>query len=411
MERPGPGLVPRSATLLQMNRHLLLLVVCQALFLTNNVTFIAINGLVGFSLAPLGWMATLPVTGYVVGAALSAMPVARLQARVGRKRSFQVGLVVAALSAALCALAVSTSNFWLLVAATLFAGFYSANGALYRFAGAELVQPAFKERALSWVLAGGVAGAFIGPNLASATRTWLAVPFAGAYLALVGVALLGLLVMSFIRFPEHVPPLPGAATGRSAAELARQPAFVVAIVAAALGYGVMNLLMAATPIAMAQCKHPFESAALVLEWHVLGMFVPSFFTGNLIKRFGAIPVMLVGAALNLVCVAVALSGVDLMQFLVALFALGVGWNFLYTGGSTLLTQTYRPEEKNRAQGMMDTCVFWTMALSSFSSGALITTQGWTWLNLGSLLPIAAVTAAILWLRLQNRRAAVTGVSG
>ena len=388
----------------RMNRHLLLLTLCQGLFLTNNVTFIAINGLVGLSLAPMGWMATLPVTGYVVGAALSAMPVSRLQARVGRKRSFQIGLLVAAGSAALCAWAVTMQNFWLLVAATVIAGFYSANGALYRFAGPELVAPAFKERAISWVLAGGIAGAFIGPNLASATRGWLAVPFAGAYLALVGVALLSLLAMAFIRFPAHLPPVPGAAAGRPLAELARQPAFSVAIIAAALGYGVMNLLMAATPIAMQQCKHPFESAALVLEWHVLGMFVPSFFTGNLIKRFGALPVMGVGAVLYALCVAVALSGVDLMEFLVALFALGVGWNFLYTGGTTLFTQTYRPEEKNRAQGVMDTCVFWTMALSSFSSGALITTQGWTWLNLGSLVPIAVVSLALLWLARERRRA-------
>ena len=386
-----------------MNRHLLLLTICQGLFLTNNVTFIAINGLVGLSLAPLGWMATLPVTGYVVGAALSAMPVSRLQARVGRKRSFQIGLLVAMFSAASCALAVSTGNFWLLVASTLVAGFYSANGALYRFAGPELVAPAFKERALSLVLAGGVAGAFIGPNLASATRGWLVVPFAGAYIGLVGVALLSLLVMSFIRFPAHLPPPPGPALGRPSSELLRQPVFAVAVVSAALGYGVMNLLMAATPIAMQQCKHPFESAALVLEWHVLGMFVPSFFTGHLIKRFGALPVMGVGAVLNLVCVVVALSGVDLMQFLVALFALGVGWNFLYTGGSTLLTRAYLPEEKNRAQGLMDTAVFWTMALSSFSSGALITTQGWTWLNLGSLVPIVLVMVALVWLGLHKRR--------
>jgi len=400
-----------GATLQSMNPNLLALTICQALFLTNNVTFIAINGLVGLSLAPLGWMATLPVTGYVVGAALSAMPVARLQARVGRKKSFQIGLIVAAVSAALCALAVSVGSFWLLVASTVLAGFYSANGALYRFAGPELVAPAFRERALSWVLAGGIAGAFIGPNLASATRTGFGVPFVGAYVALVGVALLGLVVMSFIRFPAHVPPVPGASAGRPLAELARQPAFVVAIIAAALGYGVMNLLMAATPIAMAQCKHPFDSAALVLEWHVLGMFVPSFFTGHLIKRFGAVPVMAVGAVLNLVCVAVALSGVDLMQFLVALFALGVGWNFLYTGGSTLLTRTYRPEEKNRAQGVMDTCVFWTMAVSSFSSGALITTQGWTWLNLGSLIPMGAVLLALGWLVLQQRRAAPAQPAG
>jgi MFS family permease len=392
-----------------LNKPLLLLAFCQALFLTNNVTFIAINGLVGLQLAPWGWMATLPVTGYVVGAALSAMPVSRLQQRLGRQRSFQIGLVVAAGSAALCAVAVVIGSFWLLVAATVIAGFYSANGALYRFAGAELVAPAFRERALSWVLAGGVAGAFIGPNLASATRGWFVVPFAGAYLALVGVALLGLLVMSFIRFPAHVPPPPGAPAGRPLAELARQPAFVVAIMAAALGYGVMNLLMAATPIAMQQCKHPFESAALVLEWHVLGMFVPSFFTGSLIKRFGALPVMAVGLLLNIVCVAVALSGVDLMQFLIALAALGVGWNFLYTGGSTLLTQTYRPEEKTRAQGFMDTCVFWTMALSSISSGALITTQGWTLLNLGSLAPLALLGAALLWLGASQRRAAAVGV--
>ncbi|MEO5732892.1 MAG: MFS transporter [Rubrivivax sp.] len=386
-----------------MNPHLLRLSVCQALFLTNNVTFIAINGLVGLSLAPFGWLATLPVTGYVVGAALSAMPVSRLQARVGRKRAFQVGLLVATVSAGLCWLAVTVHSFWLLVAATLVAGFYSANGALYRFAGPELVAPAYRERAISIVLAGGVAGAFIGPNLASATRGWLPTPFAGAYLALVAVALLSLVVVSSIRFPAHAAPLPGAARGRPAAELLQQPAFAVAIIGAALGYGVMNLLMAATPIAMQQCRHPFESTALVLEWHVLGMFVPSFFTGHLIRRFGVLPIMLTGAALSAVCVAVALSGIDLMQFLVALFALGVGWNFLYTGGTTLLTQSYRPEEKNRAQGLMDLCVFSTMALSSFSSGALITTQGWKWLNIGSLLPIALVTTAVVWLTLQRRR--------
>ena len=387
-----------------VNRHLLLLAVCQGLFLTNNVTFMAINGLVGLSLAPLGWMATLPVTGYVVGAALSAMPVARLQARVGRKRAFQVGLVVAALSAALCAFAVTIGSFWLLVGSTLVAGFYSANAALYRFAGPELVATQFKERAISLVLAGGIAGAFIGPNLASAARGWLAVPFAGAYLALVGVALVSLGVLSFIRFPTHVRPAGGTSGGRPLAELARQPVFIVAVAAAALGYGVMNLLMAATPIAMQQCRHPFESAALVLEWHVLGMFVPSFFTGHLIKRFGALPVMGVGVVLNFVCVAVALSGVDLMQFLVALVALGVGWNFLYTGGTTLFTQAYRPEEKNRAQGAMDLCVFSTMAVSSFASGALITTQGWTWLNLGSLVPLGAVAAMLLWLGFKHRRA-------
>ena len=380
-----------------MNVNLLLLVVCQALFLTNNVCFIAINGLVGLQLAPVGWMATLPITGYVVGSALAAMPVSRMQARFGRKRSFQIGLLVAAASAGLAALAVTLGSFWLLVLATLLAGFFAANAALYRFAGPELVAPAFKERAISWVLAGGIVGAFTGPNLASAARDWLAAPFAGAYLSLVGVALLSLLCVSFIRFAPHAAPVAGAPAGRPLAELIRQPVFAVAVAAAALGFGVMNLLMAATPIAMQQCNLPFENAALVLEWHVLGMFVPSFFTGRLIQRFGSLSIMTVGALLNLACVAIALSGVDLMQFLLALFVLGVGWNFLYTGGTTLFTQAYRPEEKNRAQGVMDSCVFGTMALSSFASGALVTTQGWTLLNLGSLVPMTIIAAVLVWL--------------
>ena len=403
--RPCAGVDLTLCDHARMNANLLLLALCQGLFLTNNVTFIAINGLVGLSLAPVGWMATLPVMGYVVGGALSAPLVARLQRRVGRKRSFQAGLLVAALSAAVCALAVSTRQFWMLVLATVVAGFYNANAGLYRFAGPELAAPDYKEKAISLVLAGGIIGAFAGPNLASATREWLPVPFAGAYLALIVVALLSLVLLSFISFPPHQVPAPGASTGRPLSEIARQPAFIVAVAAAALGYGVMNLLMAATPIAMQQCQHPFSSAALVLEWHVLGMFVPSFFTGHLIKRFGALPIMGAGAVLNFLCVLIALSGVDLMQFLAALLVLGVGWNFLYTGATSLFTTTYRPEEKNKAQGAMDTCVFATMALTSFASGALITTQGWTWLNLGSLLPIALVSLALMWLALSQRRAA------
>jgi MFS family permease len=393
-----------------MNRHLLLLALCQGLFLTNNVTFIAINGLVGLQLAPWGWMATLPVAGYVVGGALSAPLVARMQSRIGRKRSFQAGLLVAAGSAAACALAVTLGSFWMLVTATVVAGFYSANAQLYRFAGPELAAPGFAEKALSLVLAGGIVGAFVGPNLASATRSMLPVAFAASYLALIGVAALSLLALSFIRFPAHVAPAKGASTGRPLAEIARQPAFVVAVAAAALGYGVMNLLMAATPLAMQQCGLPFSDAAFVLEWHVLGMFVPSFFTGHLIRRFGSLPIMVAGALLNFACVAVALSGVDLMQFLVALFLLGVGWNFLYTGGSVLLTTTYAPEEKTRAQGAMDTCVFATMAVTSIASGAMVTTQGWTWLNVGSLLPIALVSAALARLALQQRAERVAALA-
>ncbi len=387
-----------------MNKNLWLLAAAQGLFLTNNVVFIAINGLVGLSLAPLGWMATLPVMGYVVGGALSTPLVARTQSAYGRKASFQIGLLVALGSALLCAWAVTTHSFWLLVAATVIAGYYSANGQLYRFAAAELSAPAFREKAVSLVLAGGLVGAVLGPNLASRTRGLFEVPFVGAYVSLAVVALLSLAMMSFLRFPPVPPKAASADPGRPLSVIVRQPVFIVATAGAALGYGVMNLLMAATPLAMQVCGFPFEDAALVLEWHVIGMFAPGFFTGHLIKRFGVLSIMGTGVALNVACVAIALSGVELHQFLMALFLLGVGWNFLFTASTTLSLQSYRPEEKDRAQAAINFCVFATMALTSFASGALVTTQGWQWLNLGSLLPLTLTAMALIWLAWRERQA-------
>ncbi|MDO9236856.1 MAG: MFS transporter [Aquabacterium sp.] len=384
-----------------MNRQLWLLAVCQGLFLTNNVTFIAINGLVGLSLAPQGWMATLPVMGYVVGGALSTGLVAQTQLRYGRKRSFQLGLAVALVSALLCAYAAINKDFWLLCLATVVAGYYNANANLYRFAAAELAEPAWREKAVSVVMAGGLIGAVLGPNLATQTRALTDVPFAGAYGALAVVALLALGLLSLIDFPAPVAKVAGAG-GRPLAVIMRQPAFMVAAAAGALGYGVMNLLMAATPIAMQRCGLPFGDAAFVLEWHVIGMFAPGFFTGHLIKRFGTLTIMGVGVVLNALCIAVALTGVDLHQFLGALFLLGVGWNFLFTGSTTLSLQTYTPEEKDRAQGALNFFVFAVLAVSSLASGVLVTTGGWFLLNLGSLLPVALTGAALIWLARQQR---------
>jgi len=380
-----------------MNRNLWLLALCQGLFLTNNVTFIAINGLVGLSLAPFGWMATLPVMGYVVGGALSTPLVAKTQARFGRRASFQIGLAVAAFSAMLGAWAVIEHQFWVLVAATVIAGYYSANGQLYRFAAAELALPAFREKAVSLVLAGGLIGAVAGPNLAARSRSLLEVPFAGAYIALAIVALAAMALMALIKFPEVIAPKGPQNQGRSLGTIMRQPVFAVACISAALSYGVMNLLMAATPLAMQQCGLGFDDAALVLEWHVIGMFAPGFFTGHLIKRFGTLTIMGVGALLNLLCIAVALTGVELHQFVISLFLLGVGWNFLFTGSTTLSLGAYRPEEKDRAQAAINFCVFAVMALTSFASGALVTTQGWTLLNLGSLFPVVLTTMVLAWL--------------
>ena len=388
-----------------MNRNLWLLTICQGLFLTNNVTFMAINGLVGLSLAPLGWMATLPVMGYVVGGALSTGLVTMTQHRFGRKTSFQLGLVVAVASALLCCYAAYSKNFWLLVAATVVAGYYNANAQLYRFAAAELARPAFREKAISWVMAGGLLGAVAGPNLAVRTRSLTEVPFAGAYLALAGVALLAMALLAFIEFPAA--PLKSSSStsssGRPLGVIMRQPVFIVAATAGALGYGVMNLLMAATPIAMQICGLPFSDVALVLEWHVIGMFAPGFFTGHLIKKFGTLPVMGAGLALNLVCVVIALSGLEFRHFVAALFLLGLGWNFLFTGATALALTAYRPEEKDKAQGALNFCVFAVLAVSSLASGVLVTTQGWTLLNYGSLLPLVLTGLALIWLGWGKRK--------
>ena len=394
-----------------MKKNLWLLAIAQGLFLSNNVVFIAINGLVGLTLAPAAWMATLPVMGYVVGGALSTGLVARTQKRWGRKTSFQLGLVVALLTALLCAFALTTRSFWLLVTGTLIAGYYSANGQLYRFAAAELAPPSFREKAVSLVLAGGLIGAVVGPNLANYTRESMSTPFLASYLALSVLALVSMAVMAGIQFAPEPVKAGGASAGRPLREIMRQPVFIVSTVGAAMGYGVMNLLMAATPLAMDVCGMPFSDAALVLEWHVIGMFAPGFFTGHLIKRFGVLQIMAVGVVLNLVCIAVALSGQDLHQFLIALFLLGVGWNFLFTGSTTLAMEAYRPEEKDKAQAAIKFFVFATMAVTSFASGALVTTQGWALLNMGSLLPVALTGAALAWLWVRRRREAAAAPAG
>jgi MFS family permease len=340
--------------------------------------------------------------GYVVGAAFSTSIVAKTQNYFGRKISFQMGLLVAVFSALLCAYAAYSKNFWLLVLGTFIAGYYSANGLLYRFAAAELTVASQRDKAVSWVLAGGIIGAVIGPNLAAWTQNLFETTFLGAYLALSIAGLIGIIVMQFIHFPEELKNQHALSAGRELKVILQQPVFMVAVIGASLGYGVMNLIMAGTPLAMQICGLPFSDTALVLEWHVIGMFAPGFFTGSLIQRFGALKIMGVGVALNLISIAIALTGVDFHQFLMALFLLGVGWNFLFTGSTSLAMTAYRPEERDKAQAAINFFVFGTMAFASFGSGALITSQGWNILNLGSLIPVAVTAAALIWLS-SNRK--------
>jgi predicted MFS family arabinose efflux permease len=386
-----------------MNKNLWFLTLAQGLYLTNNVTFIAINGLVGFALAPEPWLATLPVMAYVVGSAMATTLVAKVQQRLGRKRSFQIALLVALFSSLLCAFATLEKQFWLLNLGTVIAGFYNANAQLYRFAAAELADKTAKEKAISWVLAGGILGAVLGPNMASWTRDWFIQPFAGAYITLAGVAVIAFAVISQIQFPEKRMDS-NQEPGRPLSEIMRQPLFIVCTLTAALAYGVMNLLMAATPLAMEACQFSFDKTAWVLEWHVIGMFAPGFFTGALIKRIGVMWVLRMGVALNIACVMIALSGITFFHFLTALFLLGVGWNFLFTSSTTLALEAYRPSERDKAQGAINFFVFLATALSALSSGVLITTQGWTLLNLGSIVPLTIIALALIWLGVQRKPA-------
>jgi len=385
------------------NKNLVLLILCQGIFLTNNITFVAINGLVGLSLTNISWMATLPIMGYVVGGALSTGIVARTQKKYGRQKSFQLGLLVAVLSSLICGYAAYSKNFWLLAFGTFVAGYYSANGQLYRFAAAELTHVSLRDKAISWVLAGGILGAVAGPNLAALTKDSFDTPFLGAYLTLTAAGIIGLIVMNFIHFPDEVAVKKVLPPGRSTFELLKQPVFMVAAISSALGYGVMNLLMAATPLAMKVCGLPFSDAALVLQWHVIGMFAPGFFTGSLIKKFGTYQIMIVGIVLNFVCILIALSGVEVYQFLLSSFILGVGWNFLFTGATSMAMTAYRPEEKDKAQGIINFFVFATMAITSFSSGALVTTSGWDILNFTSLFPVVLMAVALIWLRHKQQK--------
>jgi len=384
-------------------RNLVLLILCQGLFLVNNVTFIAINGLVGLSLATISWMATLPVMGYVVGGALSTSIVAKIHKSMGRRKSFQIGLGVAVISSLICAYATYSKSFELLCFGTLVAGYYSANGQLYRFAAAEVSHRSLQEKAVSWVLAGGILGAVIGPNLASWTKNYFSVQFLGAYLILSIAATIGMILMQWVDFPKDENQSEGSPTGRPLGEIIRQPIFIVAAICASLGYGVMNLLMAATPLAMQVCGLPFSDTAFVLEWHVIGMFAPGLFTGSLIKKYGAIPIMGVGVLLNLICIFTALSGVNLHHFLIGLFTLGVGWNFIFTGATTLAMRAYQANEKDITQGAINFCVFGVMAFTSFGSGALMSTQGWAWLNIGSFIPVSMIAGALIWLHFYEKR--------
>lgn len=382
-------------------RDIFLLACCQALLLTNGAGLITMNGLVGYELAGTKVLATLGVTAYVLGSAISTMPASLWMARVGRRAGFMAGALINVGGCALAAFAILQRSFVLYCVATAVIGIYNAIGLQYRFAAAEVAAPADKARAISLVLAGGIVGGFIGPQSALWAMNLFSTPFLGSFLMLAAYALVALAVQSRVRVPAPtIDERSGG--GRPLAVIMRQPTFIVAALAGGLGYGLMNLLMTATPLAMSFCDHPFAAAAFVIEWHVVGMYAPGFVTGTLIRRLGVLNVILVGVALVVGCAVVALNGNTVAHFVIALALLGIGWNFMYTGGTTLLTECYRPAEKARTQGANDFIVFATMGVSSLASGAMVSSVGWETMNRAILPFVALIAAAVFWLAWRRR---------
>jgi MFS family permease len=363
---------------------------------------------VGLRLATDKSLATLPLALQFLTSMLTTIPASFLMKAVGRQAGFIVGTFLGLVGAGLAAGAIVGGNFLYFCIAAALIGAFNGFGTYYRFAAADVASADYRSRAISYVMAGGVVAAVIGPNLAHWTSEWLSgVEFAGSYLSLLGIYGLSLVVLLFVRIP--VPTSAQAhAHGRPLSVVARQPAFLVALAGGALGVGVMALVMTATPLAMHQHAHAFADTAFVIEWHLLGMFAPSFVTGHLIRRFGVLNVMLAGVVLYVACVAVNLVGTDVAHFWAALFLLGVGWNFLFVGGTTLLTETYAEAEKAKAQALNDFAVFTVITLSSLSAGALQHYFGWRTVNLGVVPLIVVIAGALLWLR--ARRAAAVAVS-
>ncbi len=390
-----------------MKMNVWLLSACQGLLNTGNSLLGATSALVGLKLAPdMAW-ATVPLALQFLASMLTTLPASQLMRAVGRRAGFLLGTAAGLIGAGLSAYAIVNGNFlYFCLAAGLF-GVFNGFGTYYRFAAADAASPDYKSRAISYVMAGGVAAAFVGPNLAHWTQEWLpAGEFAGSYVGLIGVYALSVLALLFVRIPRPAPTAPHE-TGRPLGIIARQGNYVVAALCAAVGFGVMVFVMTATPLAMHAHAHGFGDTAFVIEWHIFGMFAPSFFTGQLIRRFGVLNVMLAGALLNVLCVGVNLVGTDVGHFWTALVLLGVGWNFLFVGGTTLLTETYTEAEKAKAQGLNDFLVFAAITVASLSAGALQHYFGWRAVNFGVVPLIVLIAGAVIWLKAQRRSASGT----
>lgn len=391
-------------------RNVLVLSATQSTLQITGVTMIAVTGLAGYALADNKSFATVPLTCYVFGSALTTIPASFLMKWIGRRAGFQTGTALGMIGGAICTLAMYFASFYMLCAGMMVMGMYTAFGKYYRFAAADAASDSFRAKAISFTLAGGILGGIIGPEMAIRSKDLFPDHvFMGSYLSLIFVCMLATLILTRLDIPQ-LSETERKDPGRPLGVIMRQPVFIVAALSSMLSYGIMNLMMTSTPLAMRAHDHHFNDAVLVLEWHIIGMYGPSFFTGSLIQRFGVLQVILTGVVLLFVCIGAALAGTEFSNFWVAMFLLGVGWNFMFVGGSALLTECYTPSERAKTQAANDFMVFATMAISSMSSGLLLNKSGWQAVNLGSIPFLALATAATLWLMWKRRVSATQDTS-
>jgi MFS family permease len=374
--------------------NILRLTVAQALAGANSVVVYATGAIVGNMLAPSPALATLPISIFVVGMAACTLPAGAIAQRHGRRAAFLAGTGSGVLTGLLAALAMVLGSFWLFCAATFFGGAYAAVVLSFRFAAADCAPPERRARALSAVMAGGVLAGIVGPQLVTFTMNlWPPYLFAATFLAQAAVAGASAFVLLGVRLP--MPTAAEIAGGRPLGTIARQPRFVVAVICGVVAYLLMNFLMTAAPLAMRMCGLSQEASNLGLQWHVIAMYAPSFFTGRLITRFGAPRVVTSGLALTAASAAVGLTGVDVAHFWLTLILLGLGWNFGFVGASAMVLECHRPEEKARVQSLNDFAVFGTMAFGSFLSGSLLTSYGWNMVLWLSFVPLALTLVALM----------------
>lgn len=385
-------------------RNVALLSLCQGIFVCGQTSLILLGGFVGFMLASDKSLATLPVSAVILGTAAMTVPASLYMRLVGRRIGFMTGAAIGIAGLGICIAAVLSQNFWMLVAGSFVVGFYNAFCQYYRFAVADAAQPEFRPKAISLVLAGGVLAGLIGPAIATYSRHLIAdVDYLGSYVALAAVTAMALVLLNFIRIPS-LSSEERRDTGRPLKEIMSQPRFVAAVLASMIAYGVMSLLMTATPLAMIGCGFEAVDAGQVIQWHVLGMFGPSFFTGHLISRFGLYNVMSFGALLLAACVGISLSGLEFVNFSVALLLLGVGWNFLFVGATTMITELHTPAERAKTQAANDLLVFGATATSSFLSGALLHSYGWATVNYVAVPFIVVALGLTVMLGINSLRA-------